>query len=189
MLIVMVSSDVVPATTAAGVNALLNVTSGTAVIATLAVAGASLERLCVVVSACVEMVLRYEPTVVPVTRTPSVQVALGARVPPVSATLAPPAVAATEPAGHDVAAFGVGAIVSPVGNPSVSDMPESATAPGAVFEIVIVNAEVAPATNAAGANALSIVSAPGVTVRAAVAALALEAPCVVESALARIVLV
>ena len=82
------------------------------------------------------------PVAVPVTDTVIVHVAFAARLPPLSATLEPPAVALTVPPPHVVDAFGVDAIVTPAGNVSVNDMPLSATAPASVFGMVIVSVDV-----------------------------------------------
>lgn len=110
-------------------------------------------------------------------------------MPLASATLVSPAAAVTVPEVHVVAAFGVAAIVRPEGNASVRATPVSATAPGAVFGMVIVRTDVSPAEIVAGANALLRVMAAGMTVRFAVAGAELDAPCVVVNALGAIVFV
>jgi hypothetical protein len=101
---------------------------------------------------------------VPVTLTVIVHEALTASEPPLKATLLPPAVAVTVPP-HVVAALGVAAIVTPVGNVSVRPIPPSATAPEAVLGIVIVSVEVPPEVIVVGENALLSESEAGVIVR------------------------
>jgi hypothetical protein len=115
---------------------------------------------------------------VPVTLTVIVQDALAATEPPLSATLPLPATAVTVPAPQVVAALGVAAIDTPLGSVSVKAMPLSATAPEAVFGIVIVSVEVPPAVIDVGENAFAIESAAGVIVKFAVAALPFETLCV-----------
>jgi hypothetical protein len=126
---------------------------------------------------------------VPVTSTLIVQVAFGASVPPVSAMLEPPAVAVAVPEGQVVEAFGVAAIVTPVGNVSVSPTPESGRAPGTVFGMVIVSVDVPPAKIFAGAKALLSVMCASPMVRLALAGAEFVTPWVVSSALAAIVFV
>ncbi len=68
------------------------------------------------------------PGVPDVTESEIVHDAPAASVPPVSATDVAPGAAVTVPPPHVVAAFGAGAARTFVGNVSVSDMLESATA-------------------------------------------------------------
>lgn len=124
-----------------------------------------------------------------VTLTVIVQVTFAASVPVASVTLVPPATAVTVPAGHVVAAFGVAAIVKPEGKVSVSDIPDSATAPAAAFAIVIVKSDELPAAIVAGANAFVSPMLPRPIVRFAVAGAVFVTPCVVVRALALIVFV
>jgi hypothetical protein len=124
-----------------------------------------------------------------VTSTLIVQVAFGASVPPVSAMLEPPDVAVAVPVGQVVEAFGVAATVTPVGNVSVKETPESGIAPGTVFGMVIVSVDVPPAKIFAGAKALLNVMCASPMVRFAVAGAEFVTPCVVLSALGAMVLV
>jgi hypothetical protein len=126
---------------------------------------------------------------VPVTSTLIVQVMFGAIVPPANAMLEPPAIAVAVPEGQVVEAFGVEAIVTPFGNVSVRATPDSGTAPGTVFGIVIVSVDVPPARILAGAKALLNVMCASPIVRLAVAGAEFVTPSVVFSALAAIVFV
>ena len=112
---------------------------------------------------------------------------MAARLPPLSDTLVAPGVAVTVPP-HVVDAFGVDATVTPAGKLSVSAMPVSATAPTAVFGMVIVSVDVLPVVNVAGENDLVMLDG-AVTVRSAVVGAVLVTFCVSVSALAGIVLV
>ena len=73
------------------------------------------------------------------------------------------------------------------GNVSVNDMPLSATAPAAVFGIVIVSVDVAPEAIDVGENALAMATG-AVAVSVAVAGVSLVTPCVSVSAPAGITL-
>jgi hypothetical protein len=164
--IVIVNVEVPPEAIDVGENAFA-IESDAGVIVRFAVAGAPFDTVCVSFSAAVGIVLVYVFATVPVTLTVIVHDDDAASVPPLSATLPPPATATTVPLGQVVAAFGVAAIVTPVGNASVNAMPVSATAPEAVFGIVMVRVEVPPEAIDVGKNALAIASAAGVIVRLA----------------------
>ena len=153
-----VSVDMPPAGIVAGENASLNAMAFR-LIARFAVAAAEFDAPSIVVSAPGAIVLVYVAAAVPVTSIEIVQVAFAASVPFVSLTLWP-AVMTSDPPVHVVDAFGVAATVTPDGNTSLSATPESATAPTAVFAIVIVRVDVPPAVVAAGENALlSVIAA------------------------------
>ncbi len=112
------------------------------------------------------------------TVTPIVQVAPLATLPPLRLTVVPPAVAPTVPAPHVVVAFGVAAIVTPVGSASESARPVNATLLAAVFATVSVNVDVPPGAIDAATNALVSVTFGAVTVSVAVATAVFDAPCV-----------
>jgi len=59
---------------------------------------------------------------------------------------------------HVVLAFGVPAMTTPLGNPSLTATPVSATAPDAVFAIVSVSADVPLTGIVAGVNAFDSVT-------------------------------
>jgi hypothetical protein len=124
-----------------------------------------------------------------VTFTLNVQVAFAASVPPASTILEPPAVAFAVPDGHVVVAFGVPAIVTPVGNESVNATPLSETAPGPVFGIVMVKIDALPAAIVPGANAFASGMPAKPIVRFAVAGVEFVTPWVVFRASATIVFV
>jgi hypothetical protein len=111
-----------------------------------------------------------------VTFTVTVHVAPAPTAPPVSATLEPPAVADAVPLPHVVAALGVEAILTPLGNESVKATPVSATALEAVFATVIVRTEVPSTGIEAGPKTLESVTFGALTTSVAVAAEAFVAP-------------
>ena len=123
-----------------------------------------------------------------VTLTVTVQLAPAPTLPPLSATLEPPAVADAVPLPHVVEAFGVLPAVTPLGNVSVNATPVSATAFAAVFATVIVKTDVPPTEIGVGLNALLSVTFGALTTSVAVAAVVFVAPCVLVSALAGMVL-
>jgi hypothetical protein len=184
---VIVKTEVPPTVIGVGLKALLNVTFG-ALTASVAVAADVLVAPCVLVSALAGIVLRKLPGVPDVTFTVIVQLAPAPTLPPVNATLDPPAAAEAVPLPHVVEAFGVLPIVTFAGSVSVNAMPVSATALAAVFATVIVKTEVPPTEIGVGLKALVNVTFGALTASVAVAALVLVAPCVLVSALAGIVL-
>jgi hypothetical protein len=105
-----------------------------------------------------------------------VQLALALTLPPVNATLEPPAVADAVPLPHVVEAFGVLPIVTFAGKVSVNATPASATALADVFATVIVKTEVPPTEIGVGLNALLSVTFGALTTSVAAAAEAFVAP-------------
>jgi hypothetical protein len=126
--------------------------------------------------------------VLDVTLTVIVQLAPAPTLPPLSATLEPPAVADAVPLPHVVEAFGVLPIVTFAGKVSVNATPVSATALADVFATVIVKTDVPPTEIGVGLNALLSVTFGALTTSVAVAAVVFVAPCVLVSALAGMVL-
>lgn len=155
--IVMVRTELLPAVIDVGEKALLIATGGAT--SRSAVAGAVLDAPCVDVTAFAGIVFVYVPGVEAVTDTVMVQFKPAARPPPVSATLDPPLVAVAVPEPQVVAAFGVAATTTPVGNVSVNARPESAVAPVAVFLTVTVKVEVPFGAMLVGEKALVTVTA------------------------------
>ena len=185
---VIVSVEVPFAEIEPGANALESVTFGARTTVSTALAAAPLVAPCVLVSAPAGMVLVYAPTTELVTFTVIVQVADAPTLPPLSATLEPPAVAETLPLPHVVEAFGVAAMATFAGRASASAMPRSATAPLAVLATVIVSVETPVGAIVAGLKALLSVTFGTETVSVAVAGVLLVAPCALVTAFAGIVL-
>ena len=165
---------------AAGENALESVTFGAFSTVSTAVAGAALLAPCAVATAPAGIVLVCAPTTTLVTFTAIV-------LPPVKATLPPPAGAVTAPLPHVVEAAGAVAIVTPDGSVSVSDIAVSAIAPLAVLATEIVRREIPDGAIVEGANALLSVTPGASTVSVAVAGVVLVAPCALDTALDGIV--
>ncbi len=150
-------------------------------------AAAALLAPCVVVTLPIPMVFVYVPTVDDVTFTVTVQVAPAPTAPPLRLSVVP--ANDTVPGEQVVAAFGAAAKVTFAGSVSESDRPLSATLPVAVLATVMVSADVAPVTMAAGVNVLLNVTLGAATVSVAVASAPLVAPCVLVSVPAVIVFV
>jgi hypothetical protein len=105
-----------------------------------------------------------------------VHVAPALTLPPLSATLEPPAVADAVPLPHVVEAFGVLPIVTFAGKVSVNATPVSATALADVFATVIVKTDVPPTEIGVGLKALLSVTFGALTTSVAAAAEAFVAP-------------
>jgi hypothetical protein len=122
------------------------------------------------------------PAVAEVTETEIVHDAPAARVPPESVTDVAAGAAATVPAPHVVAAFGVGATWTFVGKVSVSDIPASATASEDALTTCIVSVEVPFVAIATGANVFAIPTPELLpTLSDACAGAAFVEPCASES--------
>ncbi len=119
-----------------------------------------------------------------------VHVAPAARLAPESTRAVLPGFAVTAPPGHVVAAFGVAAMVTFAGKPSLSPIAESGTAFVAVFAIEIVSVDV-PFTGIATGEKLfaSVTAEIFPTLSTAEAGAAFVAPCVEPNAFAGIVFV
>jgi len=119
-----------------------------------------------------------------------VHVASAARLAPESTSVVPPGLAVTVPPVHVVDAFGVAAIVTCAGNPSLSPIDESGTALVAVFAIEIVSVDV-PFTGIATGEKLfaSVTAEIFPMLSTADAGAVFVAPCVEPKACAGIVFV
>jgi hypothetical protein len=177
--IVIVKADTPPRTIVAGAKVLLSATLGAATVS-VADAGAVFVAPWVEVKADAGIVFTAAPTVDEVTFAVIVHVAPAAMVAPESVTLGfGPATCVTVPAGQVVASAGVAASVTPVGKRSCRWTFDSATAPVAVFAIVIVSWETPPTAMLAGVKLLAIETGGAFAiVNVADAAVVFDAPCV-----------
>jgi hypothetical protein len=134
--IVMVNGDVPVATIDAGENALVTVSGDGVLTESVALVGARFVTFCVVVTASVAIRFVSLPVALAVTVAENAQLAPAASVPPVRLSVVP--LIEALPDGQVVAAFGVAANVTFVGNAEFSCMPLSATAPLPVLAMLTV---------------------------------------------------
>jgi hypothetical protein len=168
----------------------VSVTAEAGLIVSIAFPAAALLTPCVVVIADAATVSVYVFATDPVTLTESAHDAPAASVAPESASVVPPALADALPAVQVVAAFGVVAIVRPVGNVLLSASAVSGIAELPVFAMLIVSVVVAPGSIDVGANVGVTASDDGVfTVSIALADARLVTFCVELTASAGIVAV
>jgi hypothetical protein len=134
--IVMVSGDVVVATIDAGEKALVTASGDGVLTDSVALVGARLVTFCVVATASVAIRFVSLPVALAVTVAENAQLAPAASVPLVRLSVEP--LVEALPDGQVVAAFGVVANVTFVGNAELSCMPLRATAPLPVLAMLTV---------------------------------------------------
>ena len=185
-MMLIVSCDVPPTSTVAGLNDLLIVTLVTTRV-TVALAAAALTNPCAELTAPAAIVFVPEPApagVVTLTRIVQlVAPAPTASAPPASVMVLVPEVAVTAPP-QLLTRFGVAETRCPAGSVSVNARPESATAPAARVSVIVARVSV-PAATVSGAKAF-VTDSTGFTVSTPVIAawvrpwLVTSAPCAIE---------